>query len=274
LTRPLRLVQDRWIRSTVDRQPKTRRVVKISHIQPLDQSRLGEEVAQMLRRAIISGELEAGTHLVESMLSERFQVSRAPVREALKELGSEGLVESRRRGVYVKALTEHDVWELYNLRGMLEDAAVELAVNRFDQEDIAVLRRHLDAMAAAASSARVSDFAEEDMRFHTAFFERAGHRRLLRVWQSFSQTFRVILEITDAGSPDLEPVVGHHSKILGAIERRDLDEARRANAESLRYGQLVFERRLAADSAAVAAFTRGGGGAGSTGNSPDAQSVS
>lgn len=225
----------------------------------------------MLRRAIISGELDAGTHLVESMLSERFQVSRAPVREALKELGSEGLVESRRRGVYVKALTEHDVWELYNLRGMLEDAAVELAVSRFDQEDVAALRRHLDAMASAAS---VSDFAEEDMRFHTAFFERAGHGRLLRVWQSFSQTFRVILEITDAGSPDLEPVVGHHSKILAAIERRDLDEARRANAESLRYGQLVFERRLAADSTGAAAFTRGGGGAGSTGNSPDAQSVS
>jgi GntR family transcriptional regulator of gluconate operon len=249
-------------------------VSKISHIQPLDQSRLGEEVAQMLRRAIISGELEPGTHLVESMLSERFQVSRAPVREALKELGSEGLVESRRRGVYVKALTEHDVWELYNLRGMLEDAAVELAVSRFDQEDIAVLRRHLDAMAAAVSAGRVSDFAEEDMRFHTSFFERAGHRRLLRVWQSFSHTFRVMLEITDTGNPDLEPVVGHHSKILAAIERRDLDEARRANAESLRYGQLVFERRLAADSTGAAAFTRGGGGASITSNSPDAQSVS
>jgi GntR family transcriptional regulator, gluconate operon transcriptional repressor len=236
-------------------------VPTVSHIQPLDQSRLGGEVAQMLRRAIISGELDSGTHLVETMLSERFQVSRAPIREALRELESEGLVESRRRGVYVKALTGQDVWELYTLREMLEDAAVVLAVSRFDDDDIAALRRHLDAMAAAVSAGRLSDFAEEDMRFHTAFFERAGHRRLMRVWQSFSQTFRVILEITDAGSPDLEPVVGHHRKILAAVERRDLDEARVADAESLRYGQAVFERRLAAESADVAAFTRGGGGA-------------
>src|SRR5439155_17171328 len=96
-------LQDRpSIPSTVARRPSTgmgrTSLSADSHIRPLDQSRLGEEVAQMLRRAIISGELDSGTHLVESMLSDRFQVSRAPIREALRELESEGLVESRRRG--------------------------------------------------------------------------------------------------------------------------------------------------------------------------------
>ena len=81
----------------------------------------------MLRRAIIGGELEPGTHLVESALSERFGVSRAPIRDALKELEGEGLLEPRRRGVYVKALTGEDVWELHNLRQTLEVAALELA---------------------------------------------------------------------------------------------------------------------------------------------------
>ena len=144
--------------STVDRRPSTPivglraeifRMSAESHIHPLDQSRLGDEVAQMLRRAIISGELDSGTHLVESVLSERFQVSRAPIREALRELEGEGLVESRRRGVYVKALTQEDVSELYSLRMMLEGAAVELAVSRFDEDDIAALRKHLETMASA-----------------------------------------------------------------------------------------------------------------------------
>jgi len=228
-----------------------------SHIRPLDPSRLGDEVAQMLRRAVLSGELEPGTHLVESMLSERFQVSRAPIREALRELESEGLVESRRRGVFVKALTQQDVWELYSLRLLLEGAAVELAVQRFGDDDLAALRGHLETMAEAASAGRTNEFAEADMRFHAEFFERAGHRRLLRVWQSFSETYRVILEITDSRSPDLESVVEDHRAILAAIERRDADEARRRDEESLRHGQSVFERRVAASVAAPA----GGGGA-------------
>jgi GntR family transcriptional regulator of gluconate operon len=206
----------------------------------------------MLRRAILGGELEPGTHLVETMLSARFRVSRAPIREALRELEGEGLVESRRRGVYVKALTQEDIWELYNLRALLEGAAVELAVRRFDDDDLAALRRELEAMAAAAYTGRTLDFAEADMRFHTEFFERAGHRRLLRVWQSFSETYRVILEITDAGGRDLESVVADHRAILAAIERRDPEEARRRDEESLRHGQSVFERRFAERTAAPA----------------------
>jgi GntR family transcriptional regulator of gluconate operon len=230
-----------------------------SHIHPLDQSRLGDEVAQMLRRAIIGGELDSGTHLVESVLSERFQVSRAPIREALRELEGEGLVESRRRGVYVKGLTPQDVWELYNLRTMLEGAAVELAVDQFGEDDIAALRGHLETMAAAASTGRRADFAKADMGFHTELFERIGHRRLLRVWQSFVETYRVILEITDTENPDLDGVVRDHENILDAIERRDAADARRRDEESLRNGQADFERRFAADASGTAAPAGGGG---------------
>jgi GntR family transcriptional regulator, gluconate operon transcriptional repressor len=231
-----------------------------SHIHPLDQSRLGDEVAQMLRRAIISGELESGTHLVESVLSERFHVSRAPIREALRELEGEGLVESRRRGVYVKGLTPQDVWELYSLRTMLEGAAVELAVARFDETDIAALRGHLEMMAAAAATGRRPDFAKADMGFHTELFERIGHRRLLHVWRSFVDTYRVILEITDTENPDLDAVVVDHRQILDAIERRDAGEARRRDEESLRNGQAEFELRFSAEAAAETAPPKGGGG--------------
>jgi GntR family transcriptional regulator of gluconate operon len=213
----------------------------------------------MLRRAIISGELDSGTHLVESVLSERFQVSRAPIREALRELESEGLVESRRRGVYVKGLTPQDVWELYHLRTMLEGAVVELAVSRFDENDIATLRKHLETMAAAASTGRGSDFAKADMGFHTELFERIGHRRLLRVWQSFVETYGVILEITDIENPDLEAAVVEHRHILDAIELRDAAEARRRVEESLHNGQALFERRFAARLSGTVAPAGGGG---------------
>ena len=159
----------------------------------------------------------------------------------------------------MKALTPQDVWELYNLRTMLEGAAVELAVSRFDEDDIAALRGHLETMAAAAATGRRTDFAKADMGFHTELFERIGHRRLLRVWQSFVETYRVILEITDTENPDLEAVVGDHRHILDAIERRDAGEARRRDEESLRNGQADFERRFSTDLTAAAAPAGGGG---------------
>ena len=241
-------------RSTVDGRPtwigirlkESVRLTADSHIQPLDQSRLGEEVAQMLRRAIISGELDRG-HISWRACCRSASTSAALRSEKrLRELESEGLVESRRRGVYVKGLTPADVWELYNLRTMLEGAAVQLAVSRFDKSDIAALRGHLETMAAAAATGRRIDFAKADMGFHTELFERIGHRRLLRVWQSFVETYRVILEITDIENPDLEAAVVEHRHILDAIERRDAEDARRRDEESLLNGQALFERRFAA----------------------------
>jgi GntR family transcriptional regulator of gluconate operon len=213
----------------------------------------------MLRRAIISGELDSGTHLVESVLSDRFQVSRAPIREALKELEGEGLVESRRRGVYVKALTPEDVREIHSLRRVLEGAALELAVQRFDEADVAELDRHVAAMEEAAADGRVNDFAAADLLFHRALFERAGNRRLLRVWQSFSRTVRIITEITDAGDVDYESVAADHRRILDAIGRHDLDAAQRKLAASLSLGERVFEQRFEPYSHDGVEAAKGGG---------------
>ena len=215
----------------------------------------------MLRRAIISGELESGTHLVESALSERFGVSRAPIRDALKELEGEGLVESRRRGVYVKALTEKDVWELHHLRQTLEVAALELAVASFDAEDVAALGRHVARMESAAAAGHGEDLAEADMLFHETLCERVGHRRLFRAWQSFSETFRVILEMTDAANTDLEGTAADHRRILDAIERHDLESARAELVGSLESGRTLFEHHLEARAGGQAERAEGGRGA-------------
>ena len=73
---------------------------------------LGEKVAEALRSLIITGQLAPGERLVEGVLAEQFGVSRGPVREALTELVSEGLIESSRRGAFVIGMTEVDIREL------------------------------------------------------------------------------------------------------------------------------------------------------------------
>lgn len=74
---------------------------------------LGLHVLSSLRRLIITGEIATGTHLIEAQLSESYAVSRGPVHDALKKLETEGLVESRRHGVFISGLSVDDIEELY-----------------------------------------------------------------------------------------------------------------------------------------------------------------
>src|SRR6266508_1559914 len=217
-----------------------------STIRAIDQSKLGEEVAQMLRRAILAGELEPGTHLVESSLSTDFGVSRGPIRDALRELESEGLVEARRRGVFVTGLTRDDVWELYTLRAAIDVVALDLAAAQFTLEDFTRLRRLVEVMERAADDGRMADFAEADIRFHSAFYERAGHRRLLRVWQSFVGTFQVLIELTDLANPNVRSIVQEHREILEAAEHGDVAALRARLGKSFDLALEIFQRRLPA----------------------------
>ena len=82
---------------------------------------LWESIAEFLRAAILSGELEPGSKLIETELAERFGTSRGPIREAIRELAREGLVtELPRRGTLVSTLTAHDLSEVYAVRQALE----------------------------------------------------------------------------------------------------------------------------------------------------------
>ncbi|HLU60206.1 MAG TPA: GntR family transcriptional regulator [Pseudonocardia sp.] len=182
---------------------------------------LGSHVLQQLRRLIIRGELQPGTHLVEAQLSETFDVSRGPVRDALRQLEVEGLVESRRRGVFVIGLTVQDIEELYSLRQLLEAEAVRTCMARPDRSSYASAREALERMEAAAEAGDSHAFAVADLAFHTSFYDACGHRRLASVWQQYRPTFADMLSVTNAEDRDLRPTYQDHVDLLAAIERGD-----------------------------------------------------
>ena len=99
-------------------------------VSPVHRPPLGEQLLDQVRALIVRGELESGTHLVEGWMAERFGVSRGPVRDALRQLELEGLVETRRRGVFVRGLSEDDIVELYAVRGALEGRAIRDVIAR------------------------------------------------------------------------------------------------------------------------------------------------
>lgn len=184
---------------------------------------LGVHVTDRLRREIVSGEIPPGTHLVEGRLSELFGVSRGPIRDSLRQLENEGLVESRRRGVFVRGMSLEDIDELYSLRTMLEREALRLAMERADT-DWSEAQRSLEEMTEAAEGGDVEAFAHADLEFHTAFYRSAGHRRLGNVWAQYKPTFAAMLSVTNAqDARDLRPTLVDHVELLDALAAKDAE---------------------------------------------------
>ena len=177
---------------------------------------LGRHVVDHLRRLIIVGDLPSGTHLVESQLSETFDVSRGPVRDALRQLETEGLVESRRRGVFVIGLSIDGIEELYSLRQLIEAEAMNLCLGR-EAREFDRPRQALARMEDAAARQDSAAFAEADLDFHSSFYALAGHRRLENIWHQYRPTFADMLSVTNAEDRDLAPTYRDHVDLLDRV---------------------------------------------------------
>ncbi|KAB8189628.1 FCD domain-containing protein [Nonomuraea phyllanthi] len=184
---------------------------------------LGEEVVRRLRYLVITGRLAPGTHLVEDRLAREFDISRGPIRDALRKLEGEGLLESRRRGLFVVGLDESDVEELYTLRESLESLALRRSMERATPEDWATLQGPIDAMRDAADRGSAEDFASADLEFHSRFYELSGHRRLVSVWEQYRPTFSVLLSVTNAQDADLHPSAEAHVALLEGVRSGDVE---------------------------------------------------
>jgi DNA-binding GntR family transcriptional regulator len=147
---------------------------------------LAELAAHRLRAEILSGALAPGERLVEEHLTRRFGTSRAPLREALRLLGEQGLVDHLpRRGVRVAELSARDVDELFSLRDVLERFAVCTALSdgRPEPARLAELAEALEEMERATRDDFALGRAEAHRRFHLALVALAGHQHLLRVYE-------------------------------------------------------------------------------------------
>ena len=195
-------------------------VLSSPHVRPLA---LGEQIAHRLRVDIISGVIADGTHLAEDHLATQFDVSRGPVRDALRQLQSEGLVESRRKRLYARSLGMRDVDELYSLRENLESLALRLAVEHAGVRDWDGVQRLVDTMRAASDAGDQQAFAAADMDFHTSFYRLSGHRRLAEAWRPYQHTFDVLFEMSN--TPDMSAAVVDHQEFLDIIRAGDADSA-------------------------------------------------
>src|SRR6476620_2205594 len=135
-----------------------------------------------LRRVILDGDAPPGTVIPVDEVAELFGVSRIPVREVLKTLVGEGLVDHRPRSGYTVAqLTLAELHEIYVLRGVLEQAAVKAAVLAASVDDDHAVQEAYDALGLAQAGADHRGYHRESRRFHLALLAPARTQRLLRM---------------------------------------------------------------------------------------------
>jgi DNA-binding GntR family transcriptional regulator len=141
---------------------------------------------RLIRRAIAEGDFEPGSRLVEQRIGEMFDLSRTPVREALRALATDGLVViERNRGAVVATMSETDIRDQYELRARLESLAAERAAIRMDAEGIAALDAAIadfdagiELVSSGSLDAGLHRITAANSAFHQGVVEVAAHRRL------------------------------------------------------------------------------------------------
>ena len=185
-----------------------------------------EQSLDTLREAILSGELKPGQSLTEMDLSRQLGVSRAPIREALRILNSEGLVETiPYHGTTVRRLTKVDIEEIYSLRILLETYAMERVIETCEPADLRCLRQMVDGMVTAGDIGDLKAVNALDRDFHDALIEMSGHHLLQSMWQMVAMKVRQVMALVNRRNTDLTQIARNHLPLLDAMEAGDVARA-------------------------------------------------
>lgn len=192
----------------------------------LDNLTLRERVHEHLKGEILANRYPPGSELLEVPLSEELGVSRGPIREALRSLESEGLVEiTPRHGAFVTSLSKRDFLEAYQVREALEALGVRLAVPRLTEAGLDALDERLDEMAVHAASGDVDAFFEANAGFHEAFMDASGNRKLVEVYQRLMAQMGPYRRPSALLRGNVERSIAEHRDILVAARARDVEAA-------------------------------------------------
>ncbi|GAA1941328.1 GntR family transcriptional regulator [Amycolatopsis minnesotensis] len=199
---------------------------------------LGDTVTRRLRDAILSGQLADGERLVERDIATTLDVSRGPVRDALRQLAVEGLVVvEARRGTRVASLTPEDGEEIMAIRAGIEPLAVrylvrETTVGRFES-----LHEILGELEIACREGNWSQVILQDFALHRQLYVLCGRRRLLRLWESISEPLLHIFRMNLGLYDTIEQVHANHATLVADIESGDPLRAEAAIREHITHFQ-------------------------------------
>ena len=190
---------------------------------------LHREVAAQLRQRIFSGELAPGTFVDEVAVCEQLQISRTPLREALKVLASEGLIRQEpRRGSFVNEVTEQDLDEIFPVIALLEGRCAHEAALKASDADLQALAVLHERLQKSAKAMRINDYYEANYAIHEAINLLANNKWLAQVIGDLRKILK-LARLQQLHAPGrLQQSLSEHMAVFAALQARDAQGAEAA----------------------------------------------
>lgn len=214
---------------------------------------LPSAVADKLRDQIIRGEIPEGAQLRQDAIATQYQVSRIPVREALRQLDAEGLIAIvPNRGAIVPALSPNDIGELFSIRALLEPEVLKLSIPHLTEEDFseaaAVLRKYVDELRREE---HVSVWGRLNWQFHSVLYSRAHQPRFMAIIRNVNSSGERYTRLQLYLTHGVERANEEHHRILELCRLRDVAAACELLREHIRHAgdslkEVLQQRRIEA----------------------------
>lgn len=196
---------------------------------------LHSRVYNRIRNDILNGVYEPGESLVELKLSEELGVSRTPVREALRQLELEGLVQSvPNKGATVRGVTEQDIQDIYTIRMLIEGLAARWAAEKITPEELEELKEAVDLEEFYTTKSNYGNLLRFDTRFHDIIFKASKSKPLMYTLSTFHRYVQKARRVSMSSPERAAEVLQEHKAILQAIIDRDADRAEKLMTEHVR----------------------------------------
>lgn len=165
-------------------------------LQPIEDRTLRAQVKRQFLDQVLAGHFQPGEKLVETTLSAQLRVSRAPLREALRELVDQGiLVSEPYKGFRVRPVSERDLKELYSVRTGLEKFAFTLVWPNRTEETLNVLKTRYENLMSIRSHGDQAEAIEREIAFHAWVYETTGNSLLIDHWTRLAQLVRIYMSL-------------------------------------------------------------------------------
>ncbi|MZQ75619.1 MAG: FCD domain-containing protein [Peptoclostridium sp.] len=192
-----------------------------------NKSSLSSKIFNVLRDNILEGKYVHDEKLIEVKLAQELGVSRTPVREALKQLELEGLVENiPNKGVVVKGISKQDISDIYTIRLAIEGIAVEWAMERMSEEDVEKLKEIYELMEFYTLKKDYLKISELNTQFHEVIYKATKSRYLEQVLKDFQYYIKTTRNKSLRTPGRLESALEEHREILDAFITKDPKKAR------------------------------------------------
>lgn len=204
---------------------------------------LGARVFEILRDDILEGIYKPGESLVETKLSEKLGVSRTPIRDAIRQLGSEGLVKIvPNRGAVVKGISQQEIKDIYKIRMLVEGMAAGRAAENITSDELDELRETVELEGFYTERKDIEHLTRLDTKFHDILFRASKSQPLTHMLSTFHHYLQKARSASMSVPGRALKVYGEHKAIFDAIEAGDPDKAEKLTTKHITNASINVEK--------------------------------